>query len=327
MSRRGCKTVPHEDADPPRPLDVVRADLEQLRGVKTSFSRLPNRDFAAEVSMISIETRESELLAEESFALLLEGENDVEMVLDGGAVRDGAIEAGFLADVLGRFQGLTNAVAEARAGESRRRGVVKEDIREPVQLMVQAFATGSFGVRLTVPPQPDQLFGHGVLGSAISLFDPDPEHGEFLTLMRLDRVRSNYGDLMRSLVRHKSSIAIASRELTHRFAFTPTMAKERLDWMELIDVSEQPLKVTGVLAGGDVARRTYHLETEDEEFTGKVLDTAIGELKQVKLGSEVQACLTVVTKAQADGIVPSRIQYYLESIEPLTSGAQSHLDE
>ncbi len=306
----------HDDVIAPRTLEEVRADLGRLRDVKQAFAGLAAPDFGAEVSLLSVEARESELLAEESAALLVEEGGDAEIVLSGDAVTENSVQAGFLADMLGSLQRLVDAVAQARAGESTPRGAVRGEIRESVRLMVAGFSAGSFAVRLTMPPQPGQLFGPGVLESTASLFSPDPDVGEFLTLMRLDRVRSGYQDMMNSLVRHRSSIAVASRGLSHSIAFTSRMAKERLDWMELIEVNEQPKLVSGILVGGDVEKRTYHLAVDDEEFTGKVLDKAVGELKSVKLGSRVEAGLLVITKAQVDNVLPSRTIYYLESIRP-----------
>ena len=305
----------------------MRAELEELQAAKAAFVNVPEDDFAAEMTVLSLEAREAELLAEESLALLLETEGDVEVVLDGGAVEGHAVEASFLSDVVGRLQGLVNAVAEARAGQARPRGQVREDIRGSVRMMVEAFAPGSFGIRLAIPPQPGQLFGKDALGSTISLFDPDPEQGEFLTLMRLDRVRANYGKLMESLARHSSSMAIASRDLAHARAFTSRLAQERLDWMELIEVGKQPLSLTGTLVGGDVDLRTYHLEAEDTSYKGKVLETAVDDLKRVRLGADVHVRLLVVTRAHADGIVPSRTQYYLEAVEELGDEGQTRLLE
>lgn len=67
----------------PRAIDVVRAELDELQAAKAAFAAVPEDDFAAEVTVLSLDAREAELLAEESLALLLDTDSDVELVLDG----------------------------------------------------------------------------------------------------------------------------------------------------------------------------------------------------------------------------------------------------
>jgi hypothetical protein len=115
-------------------------------------------------------------------------------------------------------------------------------------------------------------------------------------------------------------MAIASRELTHTLAFTSSMARERLDWMELIEVSKEPLTVRGVLIGGNLEKRVYDLVADEQHYSGKVLDTALGDMRHMTLGSDVTARLLVVTKSQADDILPSHTDYYLESVQSAADG-------
>lgn len=99
-----CPKV-YRESEEPRSLAEVQGDLARLRSVKESFVDLPAGDFATEVSLLSVEARESELLAEESSALLREQGGDLELVLDGDAVMSGAVDAQFLATILGSGDG------------------------------------------------------------------------------------------------------------------------------------------------------------------------------------------------------------------------------
>jgi len=173
---------------------------------------------------------------------------------------------------------------------------VPEEIRTGVRMMVAAMVPGSFAVRIDLPDQAEQLFGEDVVGVTLGLFAEDPTVETFLPLMRIPRVKSNYEELAKSLISHDSEFRIRTRS-GRTARFTPDMAKERLEWIDLVETKENTLDLRGELVGGNVESKTYVLAVDNEHYRGRVLDSALDELRRVALGSNVRARLLRVVKA------------------------------
>lgn len=302
---------PHEVI---RPLSKIREQLTELRSAMADLEDVATTDFAARVTLASLRANESVLLNEEASAVLADDGHSLEIVLEGDAVVRHTIGATFLSDVLGRFQRLLDGVAQAREGQSTRVGRVPEDIRSGVRMMVAAMVPGSFAVRIDIPDQAEQLFGDDVLRATLNLFAAEPAVESFVPLMRLPRVKSSYEELAKSLVLHSSEVRFRTRtgESAH---FTAQMARERLDWIALVETAENTLDVRGTLVGGNVESKTYVLAVDDEHYRGRILDTALDELRRVALGASVRARLLRIVKAQVDDIVAPREEFYLEAIK------------
>lgn len=309
-----------------RPVSEVTQQLADLASARSALESIDSPDFVTVASLASLTAHEDELKTELAAASLADAGQTMEFVLDGDAVVGHTVEASFLADMLGYFQRMLDGVAEAREGNSRTRGRVAEQIRASVRIMVADFVPGSFGVRLVMPDQPDQLFGDDVLESTLSLFASEPAVEDFLPLMRLPRVKANYEAMMKSLVSHQGKLAITTESrISVRFA--AETARHRLEWIGLVETSQSPIDVSGILVGGDVERRTYVLTVDDVHYRGKVLDIALDELRRVTLGSYVRARLLHVTKAQVDDIVIPAEEFYLESVNALPEPNQPRLDD
>lgn len=297
-----------------RPLDEVRAQLADLRAAKQDLEPLSATSFAARLTLSSLEAHEAILETEETAAALVSDGQTLEVRLNGEAVVGNTIEAAFLSDVLGRFQKLFYGVAQAREGSATGAGRVSASVKQSVRMMVAAMVPGSFAVRVALPDQADQLFGRDAIESTLSLFAPDPDIETFLPLMRVKRVRSNFEELAKSLISNKSEFVVCT-QTGRKTQFTAKMAQDRLNWIELVETKENVLDLNGVLVGGNVENKTYVLAVDEEHFRGKVLDTALDELRRVALGAQVRAKLLRVVKEQVDGIVTPREDYYLEAIE------------
>lgn len=311
---------------PLRTLEEVVEQLTDLRAAKQALGSLDSADFAAQASLASLLSHEQALLDEKTMVELALTGQTMEIVLDGDAVSGHTVEAGFLADILGRFQRLLDGVAEARAGNTTGRGQVAEQIRSTVRLMVSDFVPGSFGVRITMPEQAEQLFGEDVLSATLGLFASDPQVEVFLPLMRLTRVKANYEALLKSLVAHDGHMKVRTRS-GGVIGFGAVTAQQRLDWIDLVETTSVTIDVMGELVGGDVEKKTYVLVVEDTHYRGKVLDIAIEELRKVTLGSTVSAKLIKVVKEQVDGIVTPTEQFYMESITVLGEPHQERIPE
>jgi len=309
-----------------RSLSQIREQLRDLRSAIEQLEEAESRDFAARVTLQSLRAHEHSLKDEEAAAVLVQQGHTLEVVLEGEAVIGHAVEATFLSDVLGRFQRLFDGVAQAREGRSTIAGKVPEDIRAGVRMMVAAMVPGSFAVRIDIPEQADQLFGEDVVEATLGLFAAEPRIESFIPLMRVPRVKHNYEKLAKSLIAHASDFRIQTRS-GHSAQFTAEMAKERLDWIELVDTQENVLDVLGILVGGNVESRTYVLAVDEDHYRGRVLDTALDELRRVALGSDVRARLLRVVKAQVDGIVTPREEFYLESIATVRHPSQETLPD
>lgn len=309
-----------------RSASQIKEQLADLRGAIAGLEAVAATDFAARVTLQSLRANEAVLEDEAAAAFLAEHGHSLEVVLEGAAVIGHTIEATFLSDVLGRFQRLFDGVAQAREGHSTRTGRVPEEVRSGVRMMVAAMVPGSFAVRIDIPDQAEQLFGDDVVGVALGLFAAEPTVETFLPLMRIPRVKSNYEELAKSLISHQSEFRVRSRsgESVH---FTAQMARERLEWIELVETKENTLDLRGVLVGGNVESKTYVLAVDDDHYRGRVLDSALDELRRVALGSSVHARLLRVVKAQVDGIVTPREDFYLESIVATRQVGQDSLGE
>ena len=305
-----------------RSLDEIRTQLTELREAKADLAPLAAISLAARLTLASLEANESALETEELAAVLVRDGHTLEVKLEGEAVIGHTIEAAFLSDVLGRFQRLLDGVAQARDGQATRAGRVPANVRGSVRMMVAAMVPGSFAVRVGIPDQADQLFGNDAIESTLALFAPEPEIETFLPLMRFPRVKSNFEELAKSLISNKSQFVVRTKTGSS-VLFTAQMAQNRLDWIALVETKENVLELLGVLVGGNVESKTYVLSVEDEHYRGKVLDTALDELRRVALGSQVRAKLLRVVKEQVDGIVAPREDFYLESIIVTAAPEQS----
>lgn len=307
-----------------RPLDEIRAQLSDLRAAKADLAPIGASSLAARATLASLQANESLLQNEEAAALLARDGHSLELVLEGNAVIGHTIEASFLSDVLGRFQRLLDGVAQARDGQVTRAGRVSENVRDNVRMMVAAMVPGSFAVRVDIPEQADQLFGDDAVESTLGLFAFDPNIETFLPLMRVPRVKSNFEELAKSLISNGSQFTIRTRAGSS-IVFTAQMAKERLEWIDRVETKENVLELRGVLVGGNVERKNYVLSVGDDHYRGKVLESALDELRRVALGSRVRVKLLRVVKEQVDGIVTPREDYYLESIVATEEPEQTSL--
>jgi len=296
-----------------RPLEVIRAQLSDLRAAKADLAEAPTNSLATRATLASLEANEASLEAEEAAAVLVRDGHSFELALKGDAVVGYTIQASFLSEVLGRFQRLLDGVAQVRAGQATRAGQVPEDVRDGVRMMVAALVPSSFAIRVEVPEQPGQLFGDDAVRTTLHLFAAEPEIESFLPLMRVPRVKSSFAGLAKSLVSAGSELRIRTNRGT-TVRFTAQMARDRLDWIDLVETKENVLDLRGVLVGGNVESGSYVLAVEDRHYRGKVLDSALGELRRVALGSQVRARLLRVVKEQVDGIVTPLESFYLESI-------------
>jgi hypothetical protein len=166
---------------------------------------------------------------------------------------------------------------------------------------------GSFGVRVDRPPLPENLSLFG------SLFDRTAER--VVTVFRTARDTDDPAEIVASVAGLRKRAIQGFQELALAITGAAAIARVRWQGAETIAVSsvtaaavvdalssirmdEETITLVGTLTGGDVSDERFHLVVEDEsgrrrDVRGNVEPELVSQLKDIHLGSRVQATVTV----------------------------------
>ncbi|HLA81865.1 MAG TPA: hypothetical protein VJP78_09675 [Thermoleophilia bacterium] len=308
------------DEECPRTTAEIERQLGDLAKVKAKFQEYGTRDNASIIGLESLLKHEAELSDELRAANLLESTADAEFSLDGEPIWGNAAPAALLGDFLRLLQSLTYAVAQVLAGQPTQRARVRGDlVAENRMLVMPGFVAGSFSVRIRLPnpaelgqlfiePQPDR-----VLSEVRTLLTDPVQASTVMEMLAYPRVKTYYADLMELLARQNADVRIRTRSHPFRAGITPKEVRERLDWLQLLQVTEQGVTLRGTLTGGSIARDRFELKVGDEMITGRVSDAAKEQMKHLSWGDDVTARLRVLISEHEERKGQTTTTYFAEA--------------
>ncbi len=306
----------------PRPLGVIEEQLRDLAEVLTAARAYGTPDAASRFGMTSLLNHERELLDEKHAAELLASNADAEVSLEGDATARHEVPAGLLGDFLRFLQSLVSAVAQVRAGRPTSRAPIRHDILAEHRLLVQpAFQATSFGVRLRLPTREElgQLIetdAAETVGMVCAALDPTAPSDELADLLGNPRVKTHYQKLMDLLAKQNIGVVARTRARPRGVRIRPEQARSRLEWLALLQVSEETIQRHGLLVGGSIERDRFELKCEDETLSGTITDAARAQMERVHLGQPVTASIRVRTVEHEEVSSEPSVTYVAEGFWP-----------
>ena len=316
----------------PRPAAEIQRQLADLAGVKQAAEAYGTPDPASQAGMTSLLAHEQELKAELRAAELLASNCDAEIVLDGDPVQGHAVQAGFLGSFLESLQNVVNAVAQVMTSEPTARAAIPRNIIAENRLMVVAGFESSFGLRLRVPSQEElgQMFetmSASVLKQVCQTLSEEGFGEETIRLISHSRVKKHYGDLLNLTAKAGATVCVRTRAYPYGVRLTSKQARERADWLELLQTREEETTFSGILVGGSIQSARFELKVGEEVFRGKVSERALEQMHQARFGDEVTATVKVITATHEEAAIEPTTSYFLTSLvlpgqpaSPLASG-------
>src|SRR3990172_9137780 len=250
-AQSACESYPT-----PRPIAVIRKQLSDLKGVKQEASEYGTPDFASKMGMRSILNHESELLDELRAAQLLASSADAEFTLDGEPIRGNEIPAAFLGDFLRTVQDVIFALAQLTSGQPTPHAKVRHSIIAETGLLVSpGFIQGSFGVRVRFPTREElgltyEPMAREVLESVCELLSDENPSRESMAVLSHSRVKSHYSKLIELLAKQDVRLCVRTRTRPFGVRVTPQQARDRSEWLRLLQTREEVIEQTGYLVGG-----------------------------------------------------------------------------
>ena len=309
----------------PRSASEVRRQLADLAKVRDAARAYGARDFASRAGLDAIHGHEQSLLEELRAAEMLESGSAAEIVFDGDPVQDHAIQAGFLGVMLTKVQQLVNALAQAMMGVATAVAPLPRNIVAENRLVVTGWAPSSFAVRFRLPTREElgQLMdteSQAVLDGLTELLGGPSLSQRAVEWVSLPRVKKHYSEFLETLAKQGASLRLRTRRNPYGVALTTQGARDRVEWLDLLQVTESKLTVSGVLIGGNVESGRFELKGEDEVFRGGTTETAKNQMKQIKFGAVVRADLRVTTMVHEEGAAEPATSYVLQTIQSQTGG-------
>ncbi len=252
---------------------------------------------------------------------MLESGSAAELAFDGDPVQGHAIQAAFLGVMLTKVQQLVNAVAQAMIGVPTAVAPLPRNIVAENRLIVTGWVPSSFAVRFRLPTREElgQLMdteSQAVLDALAELLGGQSLSQKAVEWVSLPRVKKHYSEILETLAKQGASLRLRTRTKSLRRGGWATQgARDRVEWLDLLQITESTLTVFGVLVGGNVESGRFELKAEDEVFRGRTTETAKNQMKQIKFGAAVQADLRVTTMAHEEGATEPTTSYVLQTIQ------------
>lgn len=307
------------DAEP-RTAAEVRRQLADLAKVRDAARAYGARDFASRAGLDAIVGHEQSLLQELHAAEMLESGSAAELAFDGDPVQGHAIQAAFLGVMLTKVQQLVNALAQAMVGVPTAVAPLPRNIVAENRLIVTGWAPSSFAVRFRLPTREElgQLVdteSQAVLDGLTELLGGQSLSQKAVEWVSLPRVKKHYSEFLEALAKQGASLRLRTRRNPYGVQLNTQGARDRVEWLDLLQVTESTLTVFGVLVGGNVESGRFELKAEDEVFRGRTTETAKNQMKQIKFGASVKAELRATTMVHEEGATEPTTSYVLQTIK------------
>ena len=307
-----------------RPAAEIREQLADLREIKASIDDSHmDFGFAGYIDRCSIEAQETALLEELNAAELREHNAAAEFILEGEPLHSGEAPARLLGAFLDKLQSLVYAVGQVQAGSATDRARFPRNVVAANRLYVQPqFVSGSFGFRVRVPSKEElgelvETGGEAVLHKVChALGDEDPS-GEMMGLLSHSRVKSHYESIVTLLAKEHVNLSMRQRSERGRLRLCSSAARERLEWLQQLQVTEETIERTGELVGGNIQTDRFELKGDEETIRGVLSEQAKADLKQFHLGDTVTAILRVMITEHEDALTEQKTDYIAQQFRPI----------
>lgn len=305
----------------PRLVEEIRRQMAEAEALCQEFEQAGELDFASAATLQSIRNLRLRMQEELRAAEMLESGADAEFSLDGDPVQGHQVAAGFLGDFLRSVQDLVHAVAQVVVGQPTRRAPVPGSIVASSRLSVLPdFVPGSFGFRVRLPREDELELLPGALDEnrrAMALVGDivgDRISEESLAeLLSHSRVKSHYGRLVALLSAQNADVCVRTRANPHGSRVSAKRARERREWLDLLQTTTRTVTLEGRLVGGSIERRRFELVAQDGSYAGTVSEQAAGQMQRLHWGDSVQALLRVTTVEHEEMAGEPTEQYHAES--------------
>ena len=306
-----------------RPAAEIREQLADLREIKASIDDSHmDFGFAGYIDRCSIEAQETALLEELNAAELREHNAAAEFILEGEPLHSGEAPARLLGAFLDKLQSLVYAVGQVQAGSATDRARFPRNVVAANRLYVQPqFVSGSFGFRVRVPSKEElgelvETGGETVLHKVCHALGDENPSGDVMTLLSHSRVRSHYESIATLLARENVDLSMRQRSERGRLRLSSSAARERLEWLQQLQVTEETIERTGELVGGNIQRDQFELKAGDETIRGGLSQQAKEDLKGFHLGDTVTATLRVMITEHEDALTEQKSDYVAQRFVP-----------
>ena len=315
--------VTSEETQGLRTVSEIREQLLDLAKVRHAAEAYGTLDFASQIGLESILRHQDALHEELRASEMLESGSAVELVLDGDPVTQHAVQANFLGNFLAKVQHLVNALAQAMTSVPTARAPLPRNIVAENRLMVAAgFLPSSFGLRCSLPTREElgQLYepsSQTVLDTITELLSDKLPSENLAGLVSHARVKKHYFELLEMLSKNGANLKIRTRNKPYGVKLHTKQARERVEWLDLLQTTEEQILLSGILVGGNIETARFELKVGDEVIQGRASDAAKSHLRQITLGAQVEAELRVTTLAHEEGVFEPKTSYFLVAVKGL----------
>lgn len=242
--------------------------------------------------------------------------------------------------LMGSMQNLLDSIGQIKIGRPNPFGKVSKDITDQTRVNVLGTFKGSFGIRLALPPSPQQLhlldrpLGEQVIETFFTILQGSSEQNfeyltEQLTLLQ-KRCAVNYRKFLWSLCDADANISLDwGSPNSEKGRSVSLSAIDALNSIRLIEQLEaetpQDYTLTGELLAADRPRKTFKIRNREDDtiFSGKISDEILSntgvELTIDKLYNVTIREVISVSPATGEGKIERTLihisPWHLEAIE------------
>ncbi len=95
---------------------------------------------------------------------------------------------------------------------------------------------------------------------------------------------------------------------------TAQEARDRVEWLEMVEVGREPVRIHGALVGASIETSRFELRTDEDLIKGKMSEAAAQEIQVILLGSFVIATIMITTSEHEEALIEPKSSYYLQDI-------------
>ena len=262
---------------------------------------------------------------------------DAQVTLDGKPVVNHEVDIEFFGHFLVHLQGVTNALAQARALVNANSGRFRESIVDGNQLRLASLSPGSVGVGLRVAPTKtaptmdtplpfdealEEDNSHLPLDDLRLLLDGSSTNASLIDSLSNERVKTHYKKLIDLLVASEATLSYRTHSDSRPVTLGREQAIQRAFWLKAFSVDEKFEVITGILAGGSVERNRFELRLVGDEsnspLEGETTPHANKQMRALRFGDEVRAGLRVKIATNPEIGIEKR-SYVLADISALSN--------
>lgn len=311
-----------KDTLPPRVPVEIEEELASLERIEKAFRESDVSSAAIRFNIESIGERQIELQEELRAAKLILSDYDFEFSIEGKPVKNHMIIADFFGRLLKNLQEMANRVFSATGTILKMGEKIPESCLLDSQIMVAGWSSSSFTVHFRLNPlgsSGDFLVPERrkiMFENLYELFSEDISEEELTTLITRSSSKVAYMNLLTDIANQDVVIKLRTKAHPYCAKLGAEVAAERAKWMELPEKeTEDFIKVTGILVGGNIDTHTFTVKTKDISYSGrKISQDAQDQIKKIKLGAWVNAIVKQIAKYKTKASSEPIITYTLESI-------------